>query len=108
MMKIKLQERNRDEFLNMDQALIPYSYHANETLNLKGAKTVQGRLSLSDTKRVTLAVTVTASGKLLTPFLIFKGQRNGRIAQCKFVTYTAAGKYTCQAKAWMDETLMNE
>jgi hypothetical protein len=41
-------------------------------------------------------------------FLIFKGQRNGRIDQRECVTYTAAGKYACQPKAWMDEPLMNE
>ena len=108
MMKLKLQGRNLDDVLNMDQTPIPYSYHANKTLNVKGAKTVQGRSSTSDTKRVTLAVTVTASGKLLTPFLIFKGQRNGRIVQREFMTYPAAGKYACQPKAWMDEALMNE
>jgi hypothetical protein len=108
MMKVKLQERNLDGILNMDQMPIPYSYHANKMLNLKGIKTVQGRSSTSDTKRVTLAVTVTASGKLLTPFLIFKGQENGCIAQCKFVTYPAAGKYACQPKAWMNNALINE
>ena len=42
MMKIKLQERILDDILNMDQMPIPYLYHANKTLNLKGAKTVQG------------------------------------------------------------------
>ncbi len=57
---------------------------------------------------VTLAVTVSVSGKLLAPFLIFKGQQNGCIEQCEFVTYPAAGKYACQPKAWMDEVLMNE
>ena len=64
----------------MDQMPIPYSYNANKTLNLKADKTVQGQSSTSDTKHVTLAVMVTASGKLLTPFLIFKGQQNGCIA----------------------------
>ena len=42
MMKIKLQESNLDEVLNMEQMPIPYSYHTNKTLNLKGAETVQG------------------------------------------------------------------
>jgi len=43
-----------------------------------------------------------------TPFLIYKGQRNGHNEQREFVTYPAAGKYACQHKAWMDEALMNE
>jgi hypothetical protein len=94
--------------MNMDQTPIQYSYHASKTLNPKGAKTVQGRPSTSEIKRDTLAVTLTASGKLLTPFLIFKCQWNDSIAQHEFVTYPAAGKYACQPKAWMDEALMNE
>ncbi len=69
--------------MNMDQMPIPYLYHVNKMLNLKGAKTVQGQSSTSDTKHVALTVTVTASGKLLAPFLIFKGQQNGRIVKCK-------------------------
>jgi hypothetical protein len=77
-------------------------------LNLKGTKTVQGQSSTSDMKCVTLSVTVTTSGKLLMPFLIFKGWQNGCIAQHQFVTYPTAGKYACQPKAWMDEALMNE
>ena len=108
MMKVKLQGRNLDDIMNMDQTPIPYSYHSSKMLNPKGAKTVQGRSSISETKHVTLAVTVTTSEKLLMPFLIFKGQRNGRIAQHEFVTYLAAGKYACQPKAWLDKALMNK
>ena len=95
MMKVKLQGRNLDDVMNMDQTPIPYSYHVSKTLNPKSNTTVQGRSSTSETKHVTLAVTVTVSRKLLMPFLIFKGQQNGRIAQCKFVTYPAAGKNAC-------------
>ena len=108
MMKAKMGGRNLDDILNMDQTPIPYSYHASKTLELKGAKTVQARSSTSDTKRVTLAVTVTASGKMLTPFMIFKGQCHGRIATREFATYPAEGKYACQPKAWMDEAMMSE
>jgi hypothetical protein len=108
MMKVKLQERNLDDVLNMDQMPIPYLYPATKMLNLKGAKAVQGQSSMSNTKHITLAVTVTASGKLLMPFLIIKGHQNGCIAQGKFVTYPAAGEYACQPKAWMDKALMNE
>jgi hypothetical protein len=63
---------------------------------------------MSDTKRVTLAVAVTASGELLPPFLIFKGQRHDRITVREFATYPGKGKYDCQPKAWMDEAMMNE
>jgi len=74
MMKVKLQGRNLDDVMNMDQTPIPYSYHVSKTLNPKSNTTVQGRSSTSETKHVTLAVTVTVSRKLLMPFLIFKGQ----------------------------------
>ena len=63
---------------------------------------------MSDTQCVSLADTVTASRKLLTPFHIFKGQWNGCIGPHKFVTYPAAGKYAYQPKSWMDKALMNE
>ena len=65
------------------------------------------RTSTSDTKRATLAVTVTASGKLLTPFLIFKGKTDGRIASRELQTYPEECIYTCQEKAWMDKAMMN-
>jgi hypothetical protein len=66
------------------------------------------RTSTSDTKRATLAATVTASGKLLTPFLIFKGKTNGRIVNKELQTYPDECIYACQDKAWMDESMMNK
>jgi hypothetical protein len=59
-------------------------------------------------KHVTLATTVTASGKMLVPFVIFKGKPQGWIALCEFETYPDTGRYACQEKAWMDESKMNE
>ena len=61
---------------------------------------------MTDTKCVTVAVTVTASGKILPPFIVFKGAPNKRIAKQEFGTYPTGGKYACQQKAWMDETLI--
>jgi hypothetical protein len=87
MMKAKLQGRDRGDILNMDQTPIPYSYHTSRTLEMKGKKRVHARASTTETKRVTLAATVTASGKILPPFLIFKGQPGGRIAKHEFGEY---------------------
>jgi len=39
-MKSKLEGRNLDNILNMDQMSIPFSYHSNMTLEVKGARTV--------------------------------------------------------------------
>ena len=107
MMRERTIDRNRDDILNMDQTPISYSYHSNKTLDTRGARTIHVLASTTDTKRVTVAATVTASGKMLPPFMIFKGTPNGRIASREFGTYPPTGKYACQKKAWMDEDLMH-
>jgi hypothetical protein len=109
MMKVRLYGRNKDEITNMDQTPIAYSFHARTTLETEGTKTIQVRASTNDTKCVTVAATatVTASGKMLPPFMIFKGASHGRIATCEFVTNPAGGKYACKPKAWMDEVQMH-
>jgi hypothetical protein len=107
-MKLKLEGPNLLDVLNMDQTPIPLSFYSNTTLEVKGARMVQSRASTTDTKHTTLAVTVTASGKMLIPFLIFKGKPQGWIANREFRTYPESGRYACQDKAWMDEAKMNE
>lgn len=108
MMKEKLVYYDPCDVINMDQSPIPYSFHASRTLEMKGTKTVHVRSSTADTKRVTLAVTVDAAGKMLPPMLIFKGTPNGRIANREFGTYPERGHYACQKKAWMDEEMMHK
>lgn len=108
MVKARLHGRNREDIINMDQTPIQYSFHSRTTLDIIGKKTIQVRASTTDTKRVTLAASVTASGQMLTPYMIFKGAPNGRIATREFITYHAGGKYACQPKAWMDESKMHE
>jgi hypothetical protein len=107
LMRQKILGMNPDDIINMDQTPIPYSFPSNRTLDKKGSKTINVRTSTSDTKRATLAATVTASGKLLTPFLIFKGKTDGRIATKELQTYPEECIYACQQKAWMDEAMMN-
>ena len=46
------------------------------TLNQIGERTVHICSSTNATMRVTAAVTVTASGKMLTPMFIFKGKQS--------------------------------
>ena len=106
-MRQKIIGMDPDDIVNMDQTPIPYSYHSNRTLKKKGVKTIHVRLSTADTKRATLAATVTASGKLLKPMLIFKGQANGRIERSEFQTYPENCVYAMQPKAWMDEKMMH-
>jgi len=51
-------------------------------------------------------MTVTASGKVLKPVIIFKGTRNGRIVTREFPNYEEDMVYLCQRAAWMDEEAM--
>jgi hypothetical protein len=94
-MKVKLEGRNLDDVLNVDQTPNPFSFHSNKTLDVKGSKTICTQALTMDTKHVMLAATVTASEKMLTLFIIFKGKPNGRIALREFGTYPDAGKYAC-------------
>ena len=79
-------------------------------------------------KHATCALTVTASGKMITPLFVFKGENywlivcmmkcsshffvlllgklNGRIVQCEFPMYPKGMIYACQDNAWMDERVM--
>ena len=107
MMRDKVADKDPVLTLNTDQTPVPFSFHATKTLEKKGTKTIHVRSSTSDTKRVTLAVTIDASGGMLPPMLIFKGAANGCIAR-EFVTYPYGGHYACQKKAWMDEEMMSK
>ena len=91
----------------MDQTPIPFTFNAKNTLESVGRRTVHIRKSTNDTKRVTCAMTVSASGLVLTPFLVFKGAPNGRIEKTEFATCPPGMIYTCQSNAWMDERVMN-
>ena len=79
-------------------------------------------------KHATCALTITASGKMITPLFVFKGKNiqlivgmvkcfshfivlllgkpNGRIVQCEFPTYPEGMIYACQDNAWVDERAM--
>jgi hypothetical protein len=96
----------QDFILNMDQTPVPFTYNSTKTLEIVGTRTVHVRKSTNDTKRATFATTVTASGKILKPLLIFKGACNGRIVQGKFPSYDNDMIHLCQANVWMDEDAM--
>ena len=65
-------------------------------------------MSTNDTKRVTMAVTITADSMLLPSTLVFKGEPNGRIARMEFLSgnYPTTHFYKCQEAAWMDKEVM--
>ena len=91
---------------NIDQTPVQFTNDSKKTLELVGKRMVHDRKSTNDTKRVTFAMTVTASGKILQPVVVFKGKPGGRIDKREFPTYLCSMIYACQENAWMDENLM--
>jgi hypothetical protein len=51
-------------------------------------------------------MTITASGRVLEPLLVFKGKPGGRIEKRDFPNYPRGIVYACQEKAWMDERVI--
>ncbi len=94
--------------INMDQTPVYFSMNAKRTFEVVGKKTVHICTMTNDTKRVTVAVTITADGTLLPLTLIFKGKPNGRIVTKEFPRgdYPTTHFYKCQDNAWMDEEVM--
>ncbi len=101
---------NRDLrfIITMDQTPVYFSMNAEQMFELVGRKTVHIRTSTNDTKRVTVAVTITADGTLLPSTLVFKGKPNGRIVRAEFPSgdYPTTHFYKCQDAAWMDKVVM--
>jgi hypothetical protein len=95
-----------DYIINMDQTPVPFTFNAKRTLELIGKTTIHIRKSTNDTKRVTCALSATASGHLLTPMLIFKGTPGGQIKKTEFLSFPDDMLYACQENAWMDEQCM--
>ena len=91
--------------LNMDQTPMYLSMAPVSTLNLQGARTVYGRRSGDSGTRFTVSCTISANGDKLKPFLIFKGEDNGRIATREFPTNPERDRVVlcAQKSAWQDE-----
>ena len=71
---------DRRFIINMDQTPVYFSMSSKWMFEVIGEKTIHICMSTNDTKRVTVAVTITADGTLLPSTLVFKGKPNGRIA----------------------------
>ena len=71
--KLQMSCRNEDYIINMDQTPVPFSYDPKKTIEVVGRRTIHIRKLTCDTKRATCALTVTASGKMITPLFVFKG-----------------------------------
>jgi len=65
--------RNQDFILNMDQLPITVTFDRQRTLESVGAHTVSICKSTCDTKQATLAVTITALGRMVCQEVLSKG-----------------------------------
>lgn len=103
-------ERRQNLILNMDQTPLWFSMTPKKTINLQGSRTVYCASTMGSTKRVTAAACVSAAGDKLKPFLIFKGEQNGRIATRELPNsqYRERMSLHCQKKAWMGQDEMEK
>ena len=76
------------------------------TVNVCGSRTVNMRKGADDSHRCTIAFTVTVSGKILPPFVVYKGAKGGRIHTKELPNHPQGNFYTVQKKAWFDEEVM--
>ena len=53
--------------------------HHKKNLDILGKNTVVIRTSTNDTRRATVALTITAAGDQLVPMVVYKGAENGTI-----------------------------
>ncbi len=65
-------------------------------------KTINLQTFTDNTRRYTVAVTLTASGHNLPLLVIFKGKRTGKIATKELKRYEEGPVNVCQDNAWMD------
>ena len=71
----------------------------------KGKKTICVRTTGSEKNRITATLCCTAAGKLLPPFIIFKGKTKRPLKKVKIPSGAVC---TTQVNAWMDEERMLE
>ena len=60
--------------MNMDQTPVYHSMEGTKTIHAVGAKTINLRTAANDGQRITVAVTLTASGRRVPSMLVFKGE----------------------------------
>jgi len=73
--------------MNMDQTAVFFSMLPRTTLNQRGARTVNVRDTSNGSVRVTAAVSITAGGTILKPFLVFEGKKTSISICCYLLKY---------------------
>ena len=93
--------------INMDQSPQTFSPVHGSTLQARGSRTVHV-MSVGEKMRCTVNVTVTMSGEVLAPYIIFKGKEGGRIETKEFPTYPSGAHYGINKNAWCDSVQMQK
>ena len=65
-----------NNILNMDEVPVYFDMPTKHTLESMGQKTIQTKTTGHEKTRFTVALTCTAAGRKLKPFIIFKGLKN--------------------------------
>ena len=99
---------NKKFVLNMDQTPMFLTMLPSTSLHFQGDHTVNGRCTSNSGCRFTVSVTISANSDKLMPYVIFKGEPNGRISTRKFPVMESRNRVVlcCQSKAWQNETNM--
>jgi hypothetical protein len=90
----------------MDQTNNYFGVFPKSTVNVRGSRTINMRKGADDSHRCTIAFTVTASGKILPPFVVYKGTKGGRIHTKELPNHPQGNFYTVQKKTWFDKEVM--
>ena len=93
---------------NMDQTNTYFAHAPKTTINERGAHTINMRVGANNSKRCTVAFTITAPGEIIKPMVIYAGTRGGRIATHELPQHPQDMHYAVQKKAWFDEVTMLE
>ena len=99
-------ERDLRWIINMDQTPVVFSMHPKKKLEILGKKTIVIRTSTNDTRRATVALTITAACNQLVPMVVYKGTENGTIKKQELQHHHPTCIYETQDNAWMDERVM--
>ena len=91
--------------INMDQTPVFFD-ECKKTTRVDWMPNNSGSKTTSDTKRATVAISITLSGHTLTPAIVFKGTENGRIKEQEFSIWPTNMLYQMQKNAWMDKRVM--
>ena len=100
-----------DRLINIDETPIYFEMITDKTYNKKGAKVVSIETKGNEKKLITCVLACSASGKKLTPSLIFKGGKEGNLEfKYKNLDCVKNGKIAVyfQSNAWCDEGIFKK